>query len=239
MPYRCSLLLRSPQATAVHASRVGMSMVEVLVTATILTIAIGSLMGVFGQQYLARRAIDDQRAATTLLRSVATRIQSARWDYLGTTNMPWSYGRYQNTTHPTHPPLTWDAVDVNDNLLFQGLVDVDLNLKDLKVYVEWYRGVDATDSAGLPVAGQLGLLSQVGLTNARDFRAGAFVSGTPTQVKSGYWLVTTVGSNWDPTSSTAPTECVGGDPLAARIVVTWTSKDRGPTQVELLTARSP
>ncbi|MEK7413181.1 MAG: hypothetical protein AAB263_07675 [Planctomycetota bacterium] len=222
-----------------YASRVGMSMVEVLVTATILTIAIGSLMSVFGQQFLARRSIDDQRAATTLVRSVATRLQSARWDYLGTPNMPWTYGRYQNTSHPTHPPLTWNAVAVNDNLQLQGLVDVDLNLKDLKVYIEWYRGVDATDSAGLPVAGQLGLLSQAGLTSARDFRVGTFVVGIPTQIKPGYWLVTTVGANWDPTSSTAPTECVGNDPLAARIVVSWTSKDRGPTQVELFTARSP
>jgi hypothetical protein len=217
-------------------SRWGMTMVEVSIALAILTIAIGSLVSFAGTQSMARSSTEGQTQAAELARALSERLQSARWEWLGTNRLPWSYGRYVDGSG--HGPMTLTDTDSADNLRTLGLVPRQLDLPNLQVYFEWYRGLDALDDAGLAIATEPGVLSS-GATTTGAFRS--LVRVDPADNLSAFKTVyrpALDGASWTPGGLDSPTAFVqAGMPLVARIVVRW-GLDSVRT-IEVITARSP
>lgn len=200
--------------------RLGFTILEVMVALGLLGTTAGMLITVVGQQNMAIDATEQRREASYLAESLAQRISTARWEWLGTDRLPWSYGRY--TDGSGHPPMSLQASNADDNLLQLGLLPGPSRADNLHVWVEWYRAIDATSDSGILIAGEEGLLD-VTATTTDEFRKNIRQDTTnPESPIHTRFRPGTGGLSWPPGGTSALSAYViEGQPLAAHIVVSW------------------
>lgn len=225
----------------------GMSLAEVMVAIALMVVTLTTFMGVTGQQQLMREQSKQRQVASEIASALAERIQTADWSTLGT--RPWSYGRYADGSG--HPPLTERAANSANDISQLGLVVNSLGLiatgglpENIHVYLEWYRAIDTMLDSGATVATEPGLFS-TGAETSKAFRDNIYVAGSQPYplVKTGY-RPGTGGASYDPDGTSAPTAFIAsGQPIAARIIITWGPWDhvsdpyRLQNRLELFVAR--
>jgi prepilin-type N-terminal cleavage/methylation domain-containing protein len=136
------------------------SLIEVMVAIALLTIAMSGLIGAIANLSHWDRAERDVSQVQLLAQVMAERIQGGTWANLGQTIEPWSWHRREvprpGRPAPVVPPLTetdttamvinGQSVQVN-NLVALGILAAPTGLRNLKVYLEYYRS-DAVSAAG-------------------------------------------------------------------------------------------
>ena len=233
-----------------HRVHGGFSLVEVMITIGLLTITLGAMVEILGNQGQRRRLDESQVAAASIGAQVSERILTARWDWLGTERLPWSYGRYLSLqgTSGARPPMTFNAAAAQDNLVTQNLLPKGIlqtgSEQGLEVYVEWYRGLDAPTDSGVTSPGVFSATNAITTTTA--FRSTLQVDGALAQdapVKTAYRVIDKGAGPWDPAAGVSPTAYVDtGEPLVARIIVRWVAQTgvfSAPGSIVLWVARSP
>lgn len=228
----------------------GFSLVEVMITIGLLTVALGAMVEIMGNQSQRRSLDESQVAAASIATQLAERIQSARWEWLGTERLPWSYGRYivRQGTAGARPPMTFAAATAEDDLATQGLLPKGVMQTGtevgLEVFVEWYRGLDAPADSGVVSPGVF--TATDGITTTTDFRKRIQVGEEPgldAPVKAVYRTIDSGSGPWNPDQDLSPTTYIDtSEPLAARIIVRW-AEQKGtfsmPGSIVLWVARSP
>ncbi len=218
------LPLPSADRADICRGRSGMSLMEVIVAIAILSVTLSGVVGLIGNQSVNMQQADYRRLASDVAQSLSLRIRTARWEWLGTDRLPWSYGRYVDGSG--HPAMRYNALahglSADDDLVTTGVVPADLQIRNLHLWVEWYRAVDATDSAGIPVAGEDGLFDE-GATSSKAFRAFTVVDPSdPFSSIQTRFRPSLDGTAWNPAGTTAlANSVVDGHPLAARLVLAW------------------
>jgi type II secretory pathway pseudopilin PulG len=228
----------------------GFSLVEVMITIGLLTVALGAMVEIMGNQSQRRRLDESQVAAASIAAQVAERIQSARWEWLGTERQPWSYGRYLDLqgTAGARPPMTYSAADPENDLETQGLLPKGVlqtgTEVGLEVYIEWYRGLDAPADSGIVSPGVFTATDGIDATTA--FRTTIQVDGKLAQdapVNAQYRRIDSGTGVWNPDLDLSPTTFItDSEPLAARIIVRWAAQKGTfsmPGSIVLWVARSP
>ena len=215
-----------------------------MITVGLLTVALGSMIEIMGNLGQRRRLDESQLAAASIAAQLAERIQSARWEWLGTERLPWSYGRYivRQGTAGARPPMTVTAPIAEDDLATQGLLpkgDLYGAEAGLEVFVEWYRGLDAPADSGVVSPGVF--TATDGITTTTDFRTRIQVGGEPgldAPVKAVYRTIDSGSGPWNPDQNLSPTTYIDTrEPLVARIIVRWTAPM--PGSIVHWVARSP
>lgn len=229
--------------------RTGFTIVEVMIALMILSVAMAGLVGHLVNQAHMRTTIATASTAEGIVRGMVERVTSAPWERLGTSQAPWSLPRFRET--PTSPagraPLT------ETDLRSLGIIERTSKLENIHVYVEYYRAVNAKDSEGNPIAGQVGVMDYMsanGATDSTDFRSTMLIRPEDWRygVKSDF-----VFTGWTHASDTSGiANRVGdNDPIIVRVILTWSDpllpRDKSrpgelPNEdrsVELFTAKKP
>ena len=135
-------------------------MIEVMVSIAVLLIAVMGILGAIGNLNRWDNSERDVNQVQQLARVMAERIQGGTWANLGQTIEPWSWHRRQvprpGKTTTKVPPLTetdtttqtinGQSLQVN-NLIGLGIIASPTGLKNLKVFIEYYRN-DAVAASG-------------------------------------------------------------------------------------------
>lgn len=202
----------------------GMSLMEVIIAIAILSVTLSGVIGLIGNQSVNMQQADYRRLASEVAQSLSQRIRTSRWDWLGTDRLPWSYGRYVGGAG--HPAMRYNAIahglSASDDLVATGVVPPDVQIRNLHVWVEWYRAVDATDDSGNAIPGEDGLFDE-GETSSAAFRTATRVTpADPESPIQSRFRPSLDGLAWNPAGTTALSGfVVDGDPLAARLVLAW------------------
>lgn len=120
-------------------------MVAVAVLATVMTILASNLYTLNN----ARTTMKERAVAQEVGRLMSERIQSENFNRLGTSDasMAWSLHRrltpWPGNSTPANPPMTEDGLPEN-NLITQGLLQQRSGVRDLRVYLEYYRNTALT-----------------------------------------------------------------------------------------------
>lgn len=206
---------------------VGLSIVEVLIALSIISVGILALLSSISTLSSSRNAVDSDIQVQMLVRGIAERIQSENWTTLGSdapglTSAPWSVMRCFNVpvhTGPSdtsfnNPPLTQSATAAADNLLSQRFLTHPLPQRNLRVFVEYYRALDIPASATLPapILSGPGLMDGSVASLTRYASADASISAFR---NPSYRTLTRLLSN-RPTAIIRPS-----DPLLIRIMAVW------------------
>ena len=138
------------------------TIMEVMVSLTILAVGISAILSNMFTLKLARDATRDAAIVENLANELIERFSGARWEALGTPVIKWSIHRPYSTS--VGNPLT-DKDDGSDNsLIALGILRQPTGMKDLRVYIDYYRGMRELDAAGLPIVGKSGLMDGEGST---------------------------------------------------------------------------
>jgi type II secretory pathway pseudopilin PulG len=226
----------SASASASPCGRIGMSLVEVTITIVLLTVALGAMVQIMGEQYQRRRIDETRAAANTIAQQLSERILTARWEWLATDRLPWSFGRYLDLqgVGGARPPMTVRAADPEDDLAVQDLLPPTLaeagGDSNIEVFIEWYRGYDAPADSGIVSRGAL--TAAEGVTSTRDFhRAVHFNDLLPPEspVEPAFREIRGPANDvWSHAGTVSPTAyLVDTEPLLARIIVRWNSSAGG------------
>lgn len=245
------------------AMRGGFSLVEVVITLSVLVVALLLIVGQQANVLALQRSTRDAAQVDRLLQALVERFHAVPATHVATELAPWSVARYEQVDPATgsHRPLgqstrgrdpltvaartaTGDPVAPGDHLVQLGLVAGTDVPADLRVYVEYYRALDWVDGAG---AVQEGLLDEGAATPAA-FRTAAYVD--PARPERGIRARFDL-ENWNPSDTSAgnnpwqrglvPAE----HPLLIRLVAVWEDADPDPLiyrprqRRELFTAKVP
>lgn len=219
----------------------GFTLVEVIMAIGILTVAIGGIISYTGSLHQRARLSESQSAGAAVAKALAERLQGARWEWLGTSRLPWSYGRYLSSSIASHPPMTLTGTG-DDNLSELGFTLAGVGGENMAVYLEYYRGIDLTDANGNAIAGFPGIYSEATLTRASDFGKTflAVPNDQTSPIANAYWLRLEDGSTYAASGTQSPTALVQENaPLGVRIIVTWVVNNgvfKTPTSCVLFTA---
>lgn len=225
-----------------------MSLIEVMLALSVLTIGIFASMSHFATLSNMRRMASEANTARAIVSALAERFQGSRWDMIGTDNAYWSLPRLEPgavaASAIANEPLMDDAfvpTSERDERGLQrlGLLQTASGLTDLRVYVEFYRALTSRNEDGEVDATKPGVMDgEVGgidYTDAshfqRMYRFDQRWSDVPAGEQS---AITARRTSVRLDTGTAPTVQVGEhDPIAIRILATW--GERG--QYSLFTAR--
>lgn len=206
--------------------RAGMTIMEIMMAFAIIAIAITSILGNMANLNSTRKEAPDVVAVNQVLFSLVDRLQAAHEDQIG--SAPWAQYRFQDL--PVVPggnsgPLVETAGD--DSLIAAGLLSKPLGL-NLRVYVEFYRGVTRLDDSGVPIPSEPGLMDgeDTTYTTPAGFKA-KLASATE---RARFRLSTTEGA-WNQVGE--------NDPLVIRVIAVYClpSEPDRDRSLELITGR--
>jgi len=224
--------MRSARVSQSNPAQGGMSIIEVMVAIGILVGALLLTVGNMANVMSVQRQTNEHAGVARLMKSMVERFNAADPLTLGTSDAPWSLGRYGNGDGAA-------AMNLQDLIRLE-LVTREFVPTDIAVNVEYWRMVDFTD----PVSGVIspGVLNTSALT-AEAFAPHAYLD--PADLRKGLKTAFKL-ENWDPALGISPfsssTVLAPMQPVLIRILATW---DRGippgePRQYsQLFTARSP
>ncbi len=216
-------------------SRSGFSLIEVMIA---LSVLVGALLVTVGNMVNVTNLQKQNAELTSMSRvqqSVTDRINATDPLDLGTVDAPWSIARYENGAGYS-PAITSSPPMTSADLVSMGVAPAGFNLKDLKVYFEYWRMIDFTD----PDTGviQPGVLNDSQLT-AQAFKTFMYKDASkPAEgLKDGFHPMNTSTNN-SPFSVRKAVDVT--HPLLIRVIATWDEDATGPRQRrEIFTARSP
>ena len=155
-----------------HALSSGLTIIEVMISMAVLAVGISAILSHMFTLKSVRDASRDAAIIENLVNEMVERFTGARWEVLGTPAVGWSIHRPYSVSAIGNP-----LTDLNDgsanSLVTMGILRQSTGMKNLKVYVDYYRGMTEYDSAGLPIAGKLGLMDGEGTTfnNLSDLKS--------------------------------------------------------------------
>lgn len=205
--------------------RQGFSLVEVLIALSVMAVGILALMSSIGALHSSRNTAADANRVHALVQTISERLASLPWDTLGNRDnptAPWSQSRsagmaislVNSHTSYNRPPLTENAVLDEDNLLKQGLLSQPARVRNLRVYIEYYRAlqISAAPAPTAPILAGPGLMdgSAAGLPRYTT------PQGMNTAIRSAAIRTATRLSSNNPTTIIRT-----NDPIAIRVVAFW------------------
>lgn len=147
--------------------RGGMTLVEVMVAVAVLAIGLMAVVGQIAPLNNQRQFTDDTQAMQNLLKTITERLATAPFDSLRSNSMAWTFVRriplndgslpgedppettFESTSgHAIVPLNEVDAVDAN-NLVTQGLLLRPSGLRNVQVFLEYYRTISRFQSAAV------------------------------------------------------------------------------------------
>ena len=131
---------RRASAPVSRPVRAGMSLVEVMCAMVVISVA---LLAAIGQMQIVNTSSDiaNQHARIQeVAHSLLDRIVGSDPANLGGAAIPWSQPRYEDTVTGNNPPL--DESGGADDLKVLGVIQQSSGLPSLKIYVEYYRGLE-------------------------------------------------------------------------------------------------
>lgn len=135
----------------------GFTIIEVMISLAILAVGVAAILTHMFTLKSVRDASRDAAIVENVANELIERFSGARWEVLGTTSVVWSVHR-PYTILAVGNPLT----DTNDgsinSLVTIGVLKQPTGMKDLRVYIDYYRAMSEVDTAGLPIPGQMGLM---------------------------------------------------------------------------------
>lgn len=237
----------------VRTSRTAMSLLEIMMALSVLTVGIFASMSHFGTLSALRKQATEINAAHTIVAALAERFQGCRWDVIGSSAVPWSLPRPEpgavTGAAIANPPLMDDVNMTAADRPLRGLQTLGLaqgasGLPELRIYVEFFRSLTARNDAGDADLTRPGIMDRepggVTYSGIDDFRTKyAFETrwGNIGSLNDQATTQTSVATNrktYRLDTASVPTSQVGdNDPITIRILATW--GDRG--QFAVLTAR--
>lgn len=213
--------------------RLGMSLVEAIIAVAVLATGICGALSMIDVMSKARRQVSEEEQVQKLVQSVVARLQTESWTSLGTsstaaataTGSVYSAPRFFNLAAGGNgPPLTETATNPRDNLVALGFIPKPTGVRNLAIYIEYYRAVTFNGNPGLMDR----TYAQVG-----DFRTWFQNSSNRATVRIG-----------PPTASFPPTAAwftEGGyigedDPVSIRVFATW--GDAASRKMEVFLSRN-
>jgi hypothetical protein len=207
---------------------------------TILAIGLLAVVGQVGTLDSNRRSTQDTQEAQALLRTITERIATAQWESLRGDTQPWTYARLTPDSDGTIPPIappeasaatdplepmTTGAVLPGNDLVKQGLLNRNVTLRNVQVFLEYYRSISwfdvgdthpvQLDGSGRPKYGLLCEGNPSKPATPAEFRA---LINTPS-TRLIYLL------NQSPSAEFAGSDPSGMDhhfdPVLVRIIITW------------------
>lgn len=240
----------------------GFSLIEVVITLTILVVALLLVVGEQANVLTLQRTTRDQAQVERVLQGLIHRFHAAPALSLATDLAPWSIARYEQVegSPPSHRPLgqsargrdpltvasrtaRGDPVAAQDHLVQLGLCASTDVPPDLRIYVEYYRAVNHIDS----IAQHYGIFDS-GARSEAEFRAAVYVDPArpelgiqPRFAIAGWQPADTSASNNPWQRGLVPRE----HPLLIRLIAVWGDADPHPQiyrpqqRRELFTAKLP
>lgn len=213
-------MLTLPTICPRNPGRWAFSMIEVMVAVAILATVMTILASNLYTLNNARINMKERAVAREIARLMSERIQSENFAQLGTSNttLGWSWHR-RLTPRPglgaaVNPPLTEDAALPENNLINQGLLQQRSEIRNLSVYLEYYR--DTT------------------LMQAMVASAAPATTWREISTSTGSYA----GSHAYILPETNPLGSSANDPfIMMRIIVSWSAHIGGTQQLELVVAK--
>lgn len=205
--------------------RAGMTIMEIMVAFAIIAIAIVSILGNMANLSSARKEAPDVVAVNQVLFSLVDRLQAAHEDQIG--SAAWAKYRYRDLSVAggNLGPLVETAGD--DSLITAGLLSKPLGL-NLRVYVEFYRGVTRLDDNGVPITSEPGLMDGEDATYTTP---AGFKAKLASATERARFRLSTTDSAWNQVGS--------NDPLVIRVIAVYClpSEPDRDRSLELITGR--
>jgi len=192
---------------ASRAVRAGLSLVEVMCAMVVISVA---LLAAIGQMQIVNTSSDiaNQHARVQeVAHSLLDRIVGCDPAKLGGAEIPWSIPCYEDIVSPGTLPLD-EGADVTRNIKDLGVIQQGSGLDNLKIYVEYYRGLEEPLGA-TTVPGVM----DTAFIDANDFRT-KFQDPT---FRSDRRL--------NPNLPIIP-QVVAENPVVIRLIITWTPNQR-------------
>lgn len=186
-----------------HNARVGMSLVEVMCALSVITVA---LLAALGQMQVVNSTADnaaDHARIQEIGHSLLDRIVGADPMKLATNELAWSLPRYEDVVVGNNPPLTQTTAIAQDNIITQQLSQQGVGLRNLAIYVEYYRGLEEPNGAG----------TVPGVMDGTYANSGDFT----TQFRAATYRA---ARRLDP-AQTVMTQVVAENPVVIRLIMTW------------------
>lgn len=210
--------------------RIGFSLVEVMLAVTILAIGLSVLLSDFLSSFRARDFAQEQFEAQEVSRTVLNRLLGAPTAFLGVE--PWAVARPRGGT-----PLTVSGTgSAADDLVLMGIRSEPAAIQDLRIYVEYYRGIQSIDpSSGAPTVLN-GVLDSYADGDPPELSISNFAGYT---VNSTTGAITAIADAWTDSRALDPTrppavQVPQTTPVVIRIIAIW---GRGAQRLELHGAR--
>jgi prepilin-type N-terminal cleavage/methylation domain-containing protein len=199
--------------------RQGLSLIEVMIAVTVLTV---TLLSIIGHQYTLNnlRSQSLKRALRTVaVNNLVNLVDGSNWDELGRAERPWSMSRLQAGGSTNSPFQLTDLVGLGivsvETGHFKGGTPVDPASGDLRFYVEYYRSTANTDSSLNPIPTQPGLLDAQ-QTSPSGFRSAFASTAAACRILPNPNLGLVDG-----------TQITAGNPVLVRLAVTEVDPDTG------------
>lgn len=133
--------------------RHALSLVEVMCALFVIVVA---LLTAIGQMQIVNESSDtagDHARIQEIGSSLLDRIVGADPDSLGTATLAWSLPRYEDNVANDAPPLTETTAVAADNIQTQRLALARSGLLNLRIFVEYYRGLQEPNGVSTPFPG--------------------------------------------------------------------------------------
>lgn len=186
--------------------RSGLSLVEVMCAIVVISVA---LLAALGQMQIVNTSSDiaSQHARIQeVAHSLLDRIVGSDPAKLGGPEIPWSTPRYEDTVTGNNPPL--DESNGANDLQTLGVIQQKSGLPNLKIYVEYYRGLEEPSGATTVP----GVMDTV-FTDAHDFsvKFQNLTFRTDRRLKTAPPIISQVAAE---------------NPVVIRLIITWNPKQR-------------
>ena len=200
-------------------ARAGLSLIEVMIAVTVLTV---TLLSIIGHQYTLNnlRAQSLTRAMQAVaVNNLVNLVDGSNWDELGRAERPWSLSRLQ-AGGSTNPPLQladlvgFGIVSVETGH-FKGGTQIDPASGNLRFFLEYYRSTANLDSSLNPIPTQPGLLDTQ-QTSPGGFRSAFASTAAACRIVPDPSLGLVDG-----------TQITAGNPVLVRLAVTAVEPDTG------------
>lgn len=213
-------MLNRPTTCTRNPGRWAFSMIEVMVAVAILATVMTILASNLYTLNNVRINMKERAVAREIARLMSERIQSENFSQLGTSNttLGWSWHRrltpIPGSAVAVNPPLTEDAALPENNLINQGLLQQRSEIRDLSVFLEYYRNTT---------------LMQAMVTAADPATTWREISNSTGTYASSHAFIL---------PETNPLGGSANDPfIMMRIIVRWSAHIGGTQQLELVVAK--
>ena len=137
----------------------GFTIIEVMISLSIMAIGISAILSHMMTLKSVREASRDAVILENLVGELVERFSGSRWEVLGTTASKWSLPRPAIATAGAAGPMTDSIIPSDNSLISLGILQKPTGIRDLKIYIDYYRGMTEYDDAtGAVIPNKLGLM---------------------------------------------------------------------------------